>query len=115
MKAWAALSLSVLGAAGCFVVTGGTDGYAVADAGADAGGCASMADCEGGTVCCFNASASSPGTVCRTAPCSGVLPIQLCKESTECGDAGACTKQTCSALGSTLQASICGTVAGCQR
>jgi hypothetical protein len=123
----AALVLGVSIATGCALVTGSTDGYRAAEAGAGSacgdggeGGCGasnfacvSAADCgDGGDVCCFVAG-SSVGTACQVGPCSGELPIQLCRSTSECGDAGSCALAACSLGGSSLMLQVCGAVPVC--
>ena len=110
--------------AGCVIVTGSTDGYrAQGSGGGDGGGdgaavslaCVSAADCgDGGNVCCVvvNASNSSTNTVCQAAPCTGLLPAQLCKTSAECGKTGLCTTQSCN-FGASVTIQACGLVSGC--
>ena len=50
-------------------------------------------------------------------PCSGMPPfppVQLCKDSTECGDAGACAAATCPVgVGSSVTLEVCGVPLGC--
>jgi hypothetical protein len=109
--------------AGCVIITGSTDGYQPADAGRDGGdgaavslACVSSADCgDGGNVCCVVVSSSlmSTNTVCQAAPCTGIIPAQLCKTSAECGNAGLCTTQSCSLGSASVTIEACGTVNGC--
>lgn len=112
-------------AAGCVIITGSTDGYHGPDAGGNAGNeggpavslaCVSSADCgDGGKVCCVVVSSSltSANTACRAAPCTGILPAQLCKTSAECGKAGLCTTQACNFGTTNVTIQACGSVAGC--
>lgn len=111
-------------AAGCVIITGNGDGYHGSDAGADGGSdgpgvslaCVSAADCgDGGNVCCVvvNSSLTSANTACQAAPCTGVLPAQLCKTSAECGKAGLCTTQSCNFGAASVTIEACGNVAGC--
>lgn len=107
--------------AGCVLVTGSTDGYHGPDAGGDGAGdgpalslaCVSAADCgDGGNVCCVVVSSSlgSANTACQAAPCTGILPAQLCKTSAECGKAGLCTTQVCNYGSASVTIQACGTV-----
>lgn len=113
--------------AGCVIITGSTDGYSAkgtggGDAGGDGGGaavslaCVSSADCgDGGNVCCVVVSSSltSTNTACQAAPCTGILPAQLCKTSAECGNTGLCTTQSCNFGSASVTIQACGTVSGC--
>jgi hypothetical protein len=120
--------------AGCFIVTGSTDGYersaqSVSEAGTDAPaeggtsglslGCVSALDCasDGGTpsLCCLSlTSLSSAATACQPSPCGGSFSVQLCKASSECAaDAGGCLSQTCTAGSATVTIQACGNVLGC--
>lgn len=111
--------------AGCVIVTGSGDGYGGRDAGGEGGGsdgpgvslaCVSSADCgDGGNVCCVvvNASLTSANTACQAGPCTGILPAQLCKTSSECGKAGLCTTQSCPFGAASVIIAACGTVNGC--
>lgn len=111
--------------AGCVIITGSTDGYHGPDAGGDGAGsdgpavslaCVSSADCgDGGSVCCVVVSSSltSANTACQAAPCSGILPAQLCKTTAECGKAGLCTTQACNFGTTNVTIQACGSVAGC--
>jgi hypothetical protein len=129
MRRWIVVSLvasaMVAGGAiaGCMLVTGSTDGYEESDAGADTGpsttvipGCRSAASCEsaggdaGPQVCCVSLTALSAS--CEPSTCA-VGDIQLCSTSAECGPAGACNMQSCSAGGVPLAFLACGTVMGC--
>jgi hypothetical protein len=79
--------------AGCILFTGGTEGYALMDSGASS--CSSAAECEAGSVCCLIVSAATTSTAGTcAASCAQSYP-QLCTTTPECGDAGACTKQSC--------------------
>jgi hypothetical protein len=112
---------------GCFLVTGGTDGYqrATQDAGGgtdDAGGlvlgCVSAADCtgdggpQGSQICCLTPSPSSFVAACQPAPCGGSFSLQLCKTNAECGDAS-CTSQECTYSGSAVTLQACGSIPTC--
>jgi hypothetical protein len=102
----AGLTLTV--AAGCSLLVGGTDGYALVDAGT--GECLSAADCASG-VCCFSESA----TLARLAPAGSCQPTcdlpQLCSSSGECGSGGSCTMQVCDAgAGLALSVQACSSV-----
>jgi hypothetical protein len=111
--------------AGCVLITGSTDGYqGKPSGGGDGGGdgptlslaCVSSADCgDGGNVCCVVVSSSltSVNTACQAAPCSGILPAQLCKTSAECGKTGLCTTQSCNFGSASVTIQACGTVSGC--
>lgn len=110
--------------AGCVIFTGSGDGYSGRDAGGDGGSdgpgvslaCVSSADCgDGGNVCCVvvNASLTSANTACQAGPCTGILPAQLCKTSSECGKAGLCTTQSCPFGAASVVVAACGTVNGC--
>jgi len=112
-----ALAMVVAGSAfvGCILVTSGTDGYSVVDSGASS--CMAAADCEAGSVCCLVVNAASTSTAGTCASSCSLSYPQLCKATSECGDAGACTKQSCTVdagggLSVTLQA--CGLLPVCQ-
>ena len=105
----------VVAAAGCMLVTGGTDGYSAPKA--SAGTCSSAADCgDAGSVCCLSLSNSTTSVVgsCQSS-CTLSLP-QLCKTSAECGDAGPCSMLSCTVDGSpvTVPLQACGSVQGCK-
>jgi hypothetical protein len=117
------VAVAVVGA-GCVIITGSTDGYHAPDAGGDGAGdgpgvslaCVSAADCgDGGNVCCVvvNSSLTSANTACQAAPCTGILPAQLCKTSAECGKTGLCTTQSCNLRSASVTIQACGTVALC--
>jgi hypothetical protein len=110
-----ALAISL---AGCFLLTGGTSGYQLVDAGTCEGnsacpgialGCLSERDCndEGGTdVCCVTVSPpSSARSTCQKGPCE---TIQLCKKSTECEDTTTCMSQECVFAGAAITLRSCG-------
>jgi hypothetical protein len=111
--------------AGCFIVTGGTDGYQRAaedggGGGSDASGlvlgCVSATDCvgDGGAqICCLTPSASSFAATCQAAPCGGTFSIQLCKANTECADDASCTSQQCTYSGSSVTLQACGNIPTC--
>ena len=124
---------SILGASalvgGCFIFTGGTDGYQLVDGGGgpEAGAacsadttcvalaCVSSSDCDAGEVCCVTASGisslSSLSSTCQVGPCA---QIQLCGTNTECGDSGTtCTSQQCPVGGVSLTLESCGAIPGC--
>jgi hypothetical protein len=101
----------------CFLVTGGTSGYKLADAGACDGdsacpglalGCLSALDCQvdGGTdVCCATMSSPSSGrSACQKGPCE---TVQLCKGPTECKGT-TCVSQECEFGGAALTLQSCG-------
>lgn len=97
-----------LAAAGCFVITGSTDGYqrGTDDAGS-AGGCAGSSDCDAGQVCC----AALPTALCQAGPCA---LAQLCRTTMECGDAApGCAVQSCKLDGSTFTLQACGALSLC--
>ncbi|HTQ42948.1 MAG TPA: hypothetical protein VMI75_09365 [Polyangiaceae bacterium] len=109
---------------GCVIVTGSTDGYRAKGSGDGGGGdgasvslaCVSSADCgDAGDVCCVVVSSSltSMNTACQAAPCTGILPAQLCKTTAECGKTGLCTTQSCTLGSSTVTIQACGTVSAC--
>jgi hypothetical protein len=112
-------------AGGCVIFTGSTDGYTPRDAGGDGAGdggiassleCVSAADCgDGGDVCCLviNATTMSAETACQAAPCTGILPAQLCKTSAECGKTGLCQSQTCNLGAVSVTIPACGLVKPC--
>jgi hypothetical protein len=128
MRRWIVVGLAagavVVGSAvaGCMLVTGSTDGYEEGDAGADTGqstvipGCSSAASCEsagggaGPQVCCVSLTALSAS--CEPSSCA-VGDIQLCSTNSECGSAGVCNMQSCSAGGMPFSFRACGTVMGC--
>jgi hypothetical protein len=115
--------------ASCFILTGGTDGYApIPDARADSDedapgltlGCLSATDCavDGGSqICCLvltassSAASSSAVTRCQTGPC-GALAAQMCAANAECGDV-ACLSQHCTFAGATFTVHACGTLPVC--
>jgi hypothetical protein len=111
--------------AGCFLVTGGTDGYQRApqdggSVGNDASGlvlgCVSAADCvgDGGApICCLTPSASSFVADCQAAPCGGTFSIQLCKTNVECAGDASCTSQQCTYSGSVVTIEACGSIPTC--
>jgi hypothetical protein len=109
-------------AGGCMLFTGGTDGYSGTGSGSAGGAsCASAADCgDGGEVCCLIVSASATSTSGTCAPTCSIPSSypQLCATNAECGDAGPCTKQSCtvSVSGTSVPVSLqaCGTVPGCK-
>jgi hypothetical protein len=129
-SAFAALVAAVTVAAGavgigCVIVTGSTEGYRAQGSGGGEGGadgasvslaCVSSADCgDGGNVCCVVVSSSltSTNTACQAAPCTGILPAQLCKTSAECGKTGLCTTQSCNFGSASVTIQACGNVSGC--
>jgi hypothetical protein len=105
LASFAVIALS----AGCALVTDvGTTGFTLTDAGTGAG-CQSVADCEGGAICCITS--LSP----VTSACEGTCPtvplgvnLQFCATDTECGRS-TCVEQVCA--GSTVHA--CGLVSSC--
>ena len=92
--------------AGCFIVTGGTDGYQPAVTADPRSTCAGSADCDAGQVCCANL----PASVCQTGPCA---LAQLCTTTAECGDSGPCASQSCQLDGSTFALEACGALPIC--
>jgi hypothetical protein len=126
MRKVVALLFAASIAAGCILVTGGTDGYYARDAGRSSvcsdggeGGCPALAcvsavDCgDGGAVCCLVTNTSvGIGTACQES-CGGAFPVQLCRTNAECGDAGPCGTQSCSVGGSSFVLEVCGMLAGC--
>jgi hypothetical protein len=86
--------------AGCFVVTGSSDGYSSLPLQGGAA-CTSAADCAdaGGGVCCAGPGPTRNGipTVLLTCqPSCPVATIQICAGNTECNDGGAaCVIQSC--------------------
>lgn len=118
-------------ATGCLLVTGSTDGYELADAGAaetgaDAGGagaldlqCLSSSSCAGdgspGQVCCVAITGtSSARSTCQAGPCGGTLPVQLCGSDAECTGT-TCVTQTCSLAGASVTVRACGALPTCTR
>jgi hypothetical protein len=109
---------------GCFIFTGGTDGYQLVDSGqaetsttcsGDAEcvalTCVSASDCDAGAVCCLTAGASSLASSCQAAPCP---ELQLCAAASECTGAGAsCTTQQCASNGVSLTLQSCSLIPGC--
>lgn len=97
MRAAAAFALAVVLclAAGCVLFTGSTEGYSLIDAGASS--CTAAAQCDAGSVCCLVISASTTTSTSGTcqASCRLTYP-QLCTTNAECGDAGPCSRQSCS-------------------
>lgn len=112
--------------AGCFLVTGSTDGYVLEDAGQSAsvinggsciseGGCfatecIASRDCDAGEVCCLGAAAPF-GFTCRSECSFG--SVQLCATDAECGDAAACLHQQCPLGSEAYDIQACGLVPGC--
>jgi hypothetical protein len=122
MRALLATALAVALLGGCMFFTGGTDGYSGGSSGSGGGGaCTSAANCgDAGEVCCLVVSpsaTSASGTCEPTCSIPSSYP-QLCASNAECGDAGACTKQSCTVnydgtnIPGTLQA--CGILPGCK-
>ena len=104
---------SVVG--GCFIVTGSTDDYQLADTGAPeaaalAETCVSASDCDAGEICCLSISATSLGTTCQVGPC---VEGQICGASAECSGGETCTSQQCSSNGLSIAFQACGTLPGC--
>lgn len=101
-------AIAACAAAGCFIVTGGTDGYQLTDAGGlSASGCTGTSDCIEGQICC----AVLPAPVCQTGPCA---LAQLCNTTKECGDsAPGCALQSCQIDGSTYTLQACGALSLC--
>jgi hypothetical protein len=112
----------------CVLITGGTDGYRAADAGASSAtcgadaqcaniaiGCASAADCTadgGAEVCCLvPTSISGASAACGAQPCP-ILGAQLCATSAECGGPE-CVEQLCTFGGETIMLRACGTILMC--
>lgn len=112
----------------CILITGGTDGYRAADAGATsptcgadaqcaniAIGCVSSADCTadgGAQVCCLMPTLTSGASAaCGAQPCPA-LGAQLCGTSTECGGSE-CVEQQCTFGGETIMLQACGTILTC--
>jgi hypothetical protein len=117
----ATIGCALLLAGGCMVFTGSTDNYSSPDTDAGGGSCTSASNCgDGGQVCCLveSASATSTSGTCEpTCTIPSSYP-QLCATNAECGDAGACTKQSCTVnlSGTSIPVSVqaCGIVAGCK-
>jgi hypothetical protein len=128
----AAATLLTAGA-GCFLLTGSTDGYTLAppEAGIctiDASsltslgvtlscGCTSSADCHAGArFCCFGVSltgtSASGASSCQATACDAAVGAQLCEQSSECVDA-ACIGQTCTFSELSIPVRACGHVNGC--
>lgn len=110
---------------GCFIFTGGTDGYEIVDGGQNEAAaatcaadaecvaltCVSASDCDSGEVCCLTATLSSLGSACQVGPCA---EFQLCSANSECGDGGAaCVSQQCSSSGVSLTLQSCSAIPGC--
>jgi len=124
MRALLATALAVgLLLGGCMLFTGGTDGYSGGSSGSGGGAsCTSASSCgDGGEVCCLVVSpsaTSASGTCQPTCSIPSSYP-QLCATSAECGDAGPCSSQSCTANvnGTSVQSpplQLCGTVPGCK-
>lgn len=112
----AATLLAGVSLAGCFLVTGSTDGYVASEAGGSPS-CMSASSCADGSVCCLvlTSSSTSLAGTCQ-ATCANAAYPQLCTTNAECGDAGACTKQSCTVDaggGVTVSVQACGTLPGC--
>lgn len=115
---------------GCVIVTGSTDGYDLADAGAaqtsaDAAAgaldlqCLSTSSCAGdgavGALCCVTITGtSSARSACQPGPCGGTLPVQLCASDAECTGT-TCVTQTCSLAGASVTVRACGALPTCTR
>ncbi len=112
----------------CVLITGGTDGYRVADAGtttttcgADAQcanlsiRCSSSADCTtdaGAQICCLvPTSTSGASAACGAPPCPA-LGAQLCVTTAECGGPD-CVTQLCTFGGEAITLNACGTILTC--
>jgi hypothetical protein len=105
--------------------------YRLVDAGSDAGACGADGACGAGSTACHSSDDCSPGQVCcaslnpqtgatvscvdGVAACTGMgsLAVQLCATSTECGNGGPCTMQTCAFNGSSISLTACSTVPFC--
>jgi hypothetical protein len=97
-------------AAGCILVTGGSDGYSPAEGGLTGQGCHTPADCNG-QVCCFVlGEAGVPSTSCQ-ASCPAWE--QSCAVASDCGDAGQCLAQSCTVEETTVQVTTCGAISFC--
>ncbi|MEO7109851.1 MAG: hypothetical protein ABI183_05395 [Polyangiaceae bacterium] len=121
-----AVTLSSMLVAGCFIITGGTDGYTSAphpsassdgapatcapDAECIALTCLGTSDCaDAGQVCCLGSTGSGLSSSCQT-KCVGP---QFCKGDTDCPNGGSCTSQSCSGNGLSVVIQACGTVPDC--
>jgi hypothetical protein len=118
------------------LITGGTGGYVLEDAGdglpddasgqpdggtgnwiPDGGACRKAAECgDAGLVCCVvgapGADLSQVTSVCQTGPCSG--PVQLCGKNSECANNASCSLQTCTVGGTTVSVKACGALPLCE-
>jgi hypothetical protein len=124
----AGVAVGALVLAGCFIVTGSTDGYQLQpppEAGPreaaactlEAGacleiGCMSAADCDpdGGSPLCCIAFGVSPLEARFSCAASCLAPaFQSCRTmSTECGDAATCTPHKCTVSGTDVFFNTCG-------
>jgi hypothetical protein len=121
-----AVMLSSALVAGCFIITGGTDGYTSApnpSASSDGGAatcapdatcvsltCLGTSDCaDAGQVCCLGSAGGGLSSACQ----SKCLGPQFCKGDSDCPNGGSCTSQSCSGGGVSLIVQACGTVPGC--
>lgn len=107
----AAGSIGVV-AAGCILVTGGTDGYTAVDSGTPDvfAQCITAANCKGdgaNNVCCL-VIGTTVGTACL--PTCAPLPaaVQLCETNAECQGQELCISQACSAGMLSFQLNACG-------
>ena len=113
---------------GCVIVTGGAEGYELADAGAseataEAGAgsldlrCLSANACAGdgapGDICCVTFTGTTSATsACQAGPCGGTLPVQLCAADAECAGT-TCVTQSCTLAGAAVTVRACGAVPTC--
>jgi len=126
---------AVAACAGCFLVTGSTNGYAIpVEAGPDAQvdrapgplttdsgfaiNCISAAECRGdggAEICCLEPTSTTAATTnCRRTQCTATLSAQLCATDAECGDASACIAQRCEFDGTTVVLRACGRYIVCE-
>jgi hypothetical protein len=99
---------------GCILVTGGTSGYATADAGAGGVQIGDACTCSMGQVCCLpGLDAALPLPACQTS-CSQPWQ-QLCNVASDCGDAAsaACLIQACTIEEASVQLQSCGPIPIC--
>lgn len=97
-------------AAGCVLVTGGTNGYSASEAGLTGQACHTPKDCAGQACCFIVDDAGVPSTACQ-ATCPAWE--QACAVGSDCGDGGSCLAQSCTVEGTTVQVTTCGPISFC--
>jgi hypothetical protein len=112
----------------CVLITGGSDGYRLADAGTSSATCGADAQCANlsiectssadcttdaaAQVCCLVPTSTSGGNAaCSAQPCPA-LAAQLCQTTAECGGPD-CVAQLCLFGGESIMVHACGTILSC--